>query len=373
MSRHMPGMVFTEAESYYETTSLLTKIKSKVIRLPALNPLGIFQVLGAKGQNCDAYGSFNRFLDADKPYFIYLENPLALYHYTIGRISHGAGRKRFQACLNDPNLKYIVCMSEACRSSFETINMPVPDRVKLKTIYPFVPRNPNITPELVEEKSKGEYLECLYCVQGSRFVSKGGLEVLSAYERLRKQNVKIHLTVITRLSDLDPEAKKRLEDCPDVSSHDFTYSYEELEQVYARTNVLLQPTSDDSSALTVLEAMKGGCAVIGSKLYALPEMVEHGVNGFLVEPKYWFFDENNVPNPAVWNHRKHTIHSTKESERLVREMEDLLLKLSRDRELLKSMSMRSLEIAGEKFGEERICAQWDEVWEVLKGERHHDT
>jgi hypothetical protein len=54
-------------------------------------------------------------------------------------------------------------------------------------------------------------------------------------------------------------------------------------------------------------------------------------------------------------------------------MEDLLLKLSRDRELLKSMSMRSLEIAGEKFGEERICAQWDEVWEVLKGERHHDT
>lgn len=31
------------------------------------------------------YGSFNRFLKTDKPYFIYLENPLALYHYSIKR------------------------------------------------------------------------------------------------------------------------------------------------------------------------------------------------------------------------------------------------------------------------------------------------
>ena len=373
MSQQMTGVDFLEKEGYYETPSLLTKLKSRVIRLPVLDPAGVFQVVNAKGHDCDAYGSFNRFLDADKPYFLYLENPTALYHYTLGRISYRAGRDKFQNCLNSPNLRYIVCMSDACKDTFARINMPVPAHVKMKTIYPFVPDNPHIDLDKVRQKSKGEYLECLYCVQGIRFISKGGLEVLTAVERLRKQGCKIRLTVITKLSDLDKAVRERLNNCQGIVVHDFDYSYEEMEKVYAKANVLLQPSSDDSFGLTVLEAMKGGCAVIASKMYAFPEMVADGINGYLLEPKWRFFDEENIPNPSVWNHRKRTIYHRRESETLVAQLEEAISKLCGDRELLEELSLNSLECAGGKFGESRICAQWDDVWEELGNIKEHET
>lgn len=368
MSHRMTSVEFLEANNYYETPSLLTRFKSKVIHNPMLDPLGIFQIVDVRGKDCDAYGSFNRFLNADKPYFLYLENPVALYHYALGRIRFKVGRKKFQACLNDPNLKYIVCMSEACRSTFERINMPIPECVKMETIYPFVPDNPHISPEEVQRKCRNEYLECLYCVQGIRFVSKGGLEVLSAYENLRRSGVKIHLTVITKLSDLELEVKRRLQQSEEISLYDFDFTYDELERIYAKTNVLLQPSSDDSFGLTILESLKGGCAVICSRLYGFSEMVEDGDNGFLVEPKFWFFDRQNIPNPAVWNHRKRTIYSHKESPELVAQLQEKLEVLCNDRDLLTSMSLNSLHLGSTKFGEERICSAWDAVWKGLENE-----
>lgn len=366
MSHKMVDVEFIETKGYYETNSLITKIKSNLIRSRILNPLGIFQILSAEKEDCDFYGSFNRFLNADKPYFLYLENPTALYHYTLGRIRYKLGKKRFSDCLHDPNLRYIVCMSEACRSTFEQINMPLPPHVNMKTIYPFVPYNQNVTETLIKEKSQNEYLECLYCAQGVRFISKGGLEVLSAYERLRDMGCKIKLTVITKISDLDKKTYDRLRKCSGVDLHDFSFSYQEMERIYARTNVLLQPSSDDSFGLTILESMKGGCAVISSKLYGFPEMIFDNYNGYLVEPKYWFFGEDNIPNPRVWNHRKQTIYAHKESVALVDALVEKIQKLQYDRNLLNLFSQNSFFLANTKFGEDVICRQWEEVWAFLE-------
>lgn len=366
MSHKISNVEFVESNGYYETNSLVTKIKSSIIRSDILNPLGIFQVISAQEKDCDYYGSFNRFLNVDKPYFIYLENPTALYHYTLGRISYKRGKRKFYNCLHDPKLRYIVCMSDACRNTFEKINMPVPAHVKMRTIYPFVPRNPNVTNNTIETKSKNEFLECLYCVQGVRFVSKGGWEVLSAYERLRNEGYKIKLTVITKISDLDKKTQNRLHSCSGVNVYDFSFTYQEMEAIYARTNVLLQPSSDDSFGLTILESMKAGCAVIASKLYGFPEMVCDNYNGYLVEPKYWFFGKDNIPNPKVWNHRKKTIYTHKEDVELVEALCERILKLYNDRNLLNLFSQNSFTLANTKFGEDEICGQWEDVWSALK-------
>lgn len=79
----------------------------------------MFNVVKVSEKDCDMYGPFNRFLKTDKPYFIYLENPLALYHYSIKCISYSRGKERFENCLNDKDLKGIFCMSNACKNSFE--------------------------------------------------------------------------------------------------------------------------------------------------------------------------------------------------------------------------------------------------------------
>lgn len=358
VSQRLPMAEFSENNNYYETNSLLGKLKSKSIHLGIFDHFGIFQVVNAENEDCDIYGSFNRFLAADKPYFIYLENPTALYHYCLDRVKYKLGKQKFASCLGDKNLRHIICMSKACANTFEKINMPLPEHVKLTTVYPLVPTNKWVNESQIHQKSQNETLECLFCVQGIRFASKGGVETMRAVNRLYCSGVKIHLTVITKISDVDKSVLEEIKSYPFITLYDFTFDYSELEQIYANTNVLIQATSDESFGLTILEAMKGGCALIGSRMYAIPEMICDGVNGYLVEPHYWFFDENNIPNPQVWNHRRKTIYSGKVSEALVEAIAEKLYALS-DREKLEEFCLNSYKMSmNEEFGEEGIINKW---------------
>ena len=73
----------TQNDSFYKDTSFKRSLLSKIVRLKIFNWVGLIQVIRSSGKECDLYGSFNRFLKVDKPYFILLEQPSALYHYTI--------------------------------------------------------------------------------------------------------------------------------------------------------------------------------------------------------------------------------------------------------------------------------------------------
>lgn len=373
ISERTEGVEFSQKEKFYEVSSKISRLKSNLVRLRLLNCFGIFQRIKVSGKDCDYYGSFNRFLVADKPYFIYLENPTALYHYALGRIKHPIGKKRFKRCLDDPNLKHIVCMSDACCSTFEKVNMPLPENVPIKTIYPLVPKNGCVNEERIRQKSYNEVLECLYCVQGKNFYIKGGRDVLEAVMRLQDAGCKIHLTVITNISTLHEGTLKAIANRDGISLYDFTFPYQQLEEIYSKTAVLLQPSSADSCSLTVLEAMKGGCAILGSKLYAFPEMVEHNGNGLLVDPMYWTFTPDNMPNPIAWGHKKKVRLSNKRSDKYIDDIENALSLLYKDRDMLYKFSKSSLEIANTKFGEETICNQWEEVWESLKGSDYNEA
>ena len=361
LSEGLNDVEFIESSQYYETNKSGYKILSNMARLKIFDLFGVSKVVKVSETDCDMYGSFNRFLKTDKPYFIYLENPLALYHYSIKRISYSRGKERFENCLNDKNLKGIFCMSNACKNSFEQINGKLPKHIIFDTIYPFVPNNKNVSPAVIKHKSSQKTIELLYCVQGIRFVSKGGLETLEAFSRL--QDICVHLTVITKINDVDKKIIKKIKSMSNVDLYDFSFAYSDLEKIYARTNILIQPTSDDSFALTVLEAIKGGCAIIASRLYAIPEMVTDGENGFLLEPKYWFFDQNNIPNPKVWNHRKKTIYSTKIDEKMVQDITDKIRLLYEDREQLERLSMTSFTKATDDalFGENGIAQKWEYI------------
>ena len=69
----------------YETASRFHMIKSRIARSWLCDWLGVIQRINVKGREEDICGSYNRFLLSDKPYFIYVENPTALYHYTLSR------------------------------------------------------------------------------------------------------------------------------------------------------------------------------------------------------------------------------------------------------------------------------------------------
>lgn len=205
--------------------------------------------------------------------------------------------------LSDKNLKAIVCMSNACESTLEKLLCEIPKNIMITNIYPYVPNNRFVNENYIVNKCSRK-IKCLFIAQGIRFLSKGGLELVYLFERFKNKNIDIELTIISNKSCIDENILNKIYNLDNINLVEFKLSYDELEIIYMEHSILLHPTSDDSFGVTILEAMKYGLPIISTKLYAVPEMVEDGFNGFLTNPKYWFSDENNISNPKVWNNRK---------------------------------------------------------------------
>lgn len=350
-------MMFIGKNDTFEVSSKLKGYLSRLIKTPAIGFLGFLKINSANGHEVDYYISYNRFLKSDKPYVIYLENPTALCNYSLTCLQSPFIKRRLKKQLQNRYLKKIVCMSKCCETTISKIlDFDIPSE-KLAQIYPYVPSNKYVSNEIIKKRcSVG--LKLLFIAQGSRFFSKGGAEILKAFLEVQK-NYNISLTVITNLEYLD-ESILSLKD-KGISFFDFKFTYFELERIYVDHSVLLQPSSDDSFGLTVLEALKAGLPIIASNMYAFKEMVEEDVNGYLVEPSYYFFDQNDIPNPKVWNHRNKTIYSKQINHRLVNDLCNRIERLNTDRGKLLEMSLNSLKKAETVFGKDKIVRDWQDT------------
>ncbi|MEN1968864.1 glycosyltransferase family 4 protein [Lentibacillus sp. N15] len=346
---------------YYEVNGGKRKLLSRVAKMRVFDLLGLIQVISSKNKNCDIYGSSNRFLNVDKPYFIYLENPTALFHYNLERGKGKIGKKKLQQLLNTDTLKAVICMSNACYSTFEKLCGEFKGEKKL--IYPYVPRNQKATYKQIHERCFKKEFNLLFVAQGSAFISKGALEIIETFKTLRKQGmIDVNLTILTTVNEIDSKLIQEIKSINGITLLDFKLTYEEMEDLYINSSVLLHPTNQDSFALVVLEGMKAALPIIATKLYAIPEMVKEGQNGFLIEPKYWFFDEENIPNPSVWNNRKKTIFSKDIDKATVQFLIEKICFLYEEREVLERMSLESLRIANSSpFDEDTITSQWNDT------------
>ncbi len=62
--------------------------------------------------------------------------------------------------------------------------------------------------------------------------------------------------------------------------------YIDLPKQYSKTDILIVPTRGDRtcSSLAAMEGMAAGCVVVGNKLGGIPELIEDGKSGYLIEP-----------------------------------------------------------------------------------------
>lgn len=350
----------------YETNSLWVGIKNCIGRSWILDKLGIIQIVHSPNISEDIVGSFNRFLNTKKPYFIYVENPTALFHYRLARGKSILGRRKIQKELNSPYLKGLIFMSKACENTFEQICGKIPSTCHRETIYPLIPENPKVNEGYLKRKCYNTEFKLLYVVQGKRFISKGGLEVVAVLQKLRQAGNTITLHIITSVDELPKNTISKLLGVDGIIIDDFRFSFKELQEIYRSSHLLLQPTSDESFGLTILEAMKSGLPVIASKLYSIPELISDDINGYLCEPHYWFFDKNNIPNPKIWNHRASTIYSGEIDENIITFLFDKITTLYNNRDLLYNLSINSLNRSSEApLSEMYIAQQWNSFFDKL--------
>ncbi|MCH5216322.1 MAG: glycosyltransferase family 4 protein [Muribaculaceae bacterium] len=348
--------------SIYENNPKIRKLLGKILRWRIFDWFGIIQIIKCKKTGCEIHGSFNRFLDSDKPYFMYVETPSAPYNYCLGRNKTIFGSRVISRNLENPNLKAIVFMVDVCQKTFESQCGPIAPHCRTERIYPLIPQNRHVSEQQIRAKKSRSEVKLLFISQGPYFLAKGALEIVEAYKRLHSDGLNCSLTMVTNLSEIRADILQPIQSITGITLYDFAFTYEQMEKLYADHDILLHPTSADSCPLTVFEALHAGLPIIASRLFAIPEVVKDGINGYLVDPAYWYYDRNNLPNLDIWRFPEKTIFSEQRSESVTVAIYERLKYLLEHRDVLEQMALSSYEMANSApFSKEHIVGQWNEL------------
>lgn len=109
---------------------------------------------------------------------------------------------------------------------------------------------------------------------------------------------------------------------------------DDLDQVYRRTDVLLLPSEEESFPQVALDALSYGIPVVATRVGGVPELVEHGSEGLLIETR----------TPSAYA--------------------DAIVKLAEDRDLYTTISAKARKKAA-LFTMERMIAEYETLYRTL--------
>lgn len=345
-----------EDNSVYEIPSKIRLFLAKIIRWRIFDYLGIFQIIKVKDYDCDMLFSYNRFLKTDKPYYIFLENPSALVNYCWDRPKHLIAKWKLKRLFNDNNLKGIICMSKACYSFFGNL-YDAQKGLRCLQIYPLIEDDMSYGEMNILKKTSENTLECLFI--SSNFELKGGRDIIEVFKKISENGYNIHLNIITRKSSVQEEDFEIINSLNNIDFIEFSLSKNELNEYYKNASILLNPTRMDSFSLVTLEAIKYGCAIIATDVYAIKEMDQDGYNGFLTKSMFKIWNDDGSRNRIDERHPEKTVLSGAIDWKLVDWMYEKLCYLYENRNVLENLCNNSLHLARETdFSEKSIIQSW---------------
>jgi len=82
------------------------------------------------------------------------------------------------------------------------------------------------------------------------------------------------------------EARRRIDDAGlgDIATLHGVVSRDRMREIYEQSDVFVLPSRSEGFPNSLLEAMAAGLPVVASRVGAVPEIVDDGVTGFLIEP-----------------------------------------------------------------------------------------
>jgi glycosyltransferase involved in cell wall biosynthesis len=115
----------------------------------------------------------------------------------------------------------------------------------------------------------------------TNFEAKGGPVLLSAFPRVRESHPDATLIIVG-------DNPSHIRSAPGVITAGFLHKEDprqngRFQEILATSRALLHPTQSDIAPLVVVEAGYFGCPAISSRRFALPELVDHGRTGILLD------------------------------------------------------------------------------------------
>jgi glycosyltransferase involved in cell wall biosynthesis len=195
------------------------------------------------------------------------------------------------------------------------------------------------------------------------FFRKGGVHVVDAFERARKRYPGISLTVCcderidfnTPHQLLRSEYLHKIKTLPGIVNKGRISREELMTEVLPDTDIFLIPTYVEAFGYAIVEAMAFGIPVISTNHFAIPEIIENGVSGLLIDTTRFDCDRlfsgyvvRDIP-PDFREYMTDAVFT-----QLCRLIESL--------ELRKSIGQAALEVARTKFSFERRNAAILEIY-----------
>jgi len=179
---------------------------------------------------------------------------------------------------------------------------------------------------------------------GSSFFRKGGANVVDAFELLQRKYDNLKLILCAQLGSSNEHLKNeylsKINKNPQISLK--YLSREDLFKEYNLADIYLLPTYLDTFGFSNVEAMAFGLPIISTNYCAIPEMIQHGRSGFLIEThkfdyitKFKGYSINEIPS--------------KFKEYMTKQLYDYLKQLIEDVSLRKKLGRNALKIARSKF------------------------
>lgn len=305
---------------------------------------------GVKG-----YYTFGSVFKPDKPWICVIDHAFNLYMKTLAETNRNLVKK---------DCAKILARSFAVKESLNLFDYEK-FKHKVEVVYPSI-RDSGFT----RTKFEKEKINLLFVTKGvlrdglNKFHAKSGKEVLKAFETLHKK-YDLHLTMV---GPIPPEVLQRYRNYKDITFIKDTKPVEFLyKHLYPEADIYVMPSSIDAFGFVFLEAMNYGLPILASNCFAMPEIVENGKGGFLIEPEFSQFDQQPDLSKDYLNLFDHTkyfeyYHKTRKTE--VPQIIEKLSILIEDSQLRRKMSKYNRKLITD--GKFSVTHQQDKLKQIFE-------
>jgi glycosyltransferase involved in cell wall biosynthesis len=259
--------------------------------------------------------------------------------------------KHVENALVSNDCRAVICSSKAAMMSLQKLIPKTYLKIQKKTqvVYPSLDREV-MRLSIGGKKKKSKNYRILFV--GNDSYRKGFEEIIIALLRIEKSILEnIVMTVISNDAD-EILTKYNIPKYLRIKIHKPKFTKQDIiENFYAKNDVCILPTKQDTFGYAILDSLSTGTPVISSRQFAIPEIINSGYDGILVNITRSVLDEN----PIYKARDAELINSSNPDPVLIDEIQKVIINTYQNRHLLLEMSLHAKEkfLKGGKFSIEK--------------------